>query len=766
MLANLEEAPRDQSPFLYGTLQCGADTWQSTLGKGRQIFSYDSRLQSSDESHRTNYYRTKWDTYPQLDLLIVMDDKMDKFHDRWMTDWGKPFRAKHILVFHGRQSLTSFGGKGFKSWGKIIRSRGYDVHTWHIDATKCGASIWSNYVVTFCFPKSYGESLPVKLGNDISLRPCRNLIRTYGVYPSTYHPHSSLIPSSHPYRSNLVGTLHGYAVYDWEGPCCGMDSNSWIQIPGFGIRRILPDEMLKLKGVHNSRYDSIPNKVLFHSVEQHVWATICKAIAPILTTTPPMPPSTSQSFKIHPFPSPSPSPPIQDKSIKDKSLLLDGHQDWTWTMPDLTEGSPFSLERIKTLTATIKRLNLDFDSEFQAGLDILSAHRLNYGPDGPSHLVVLWWEWPSLHWDDLRTGSTMNFMDIPTPCIVPNQDLKSPELDAAIHFVDELITLKVLTLSPPSVTAVNCFPLFLVPKPGQLGQFRTIADGKAGGQNDVCVADPCFMTSPDYILSYLYTNGFSASLDLSKYFHMFLTKADEHQYMGLHHPGTGTTYVYNTLPMGTRNSPGASGRFGAAFLRVVMDTSDLFQGTPVDNSLQQYFSHEVYHPAYGEGRVLIGSDGLPVVLIWIHVDDILIHAPTLSKLEAAMDHIMGTTVRLGLICHPDKTSPPSQRVSFCGFEYDTSSTPTLHIPQSKVSRAIAISDYLLSEVSWSRLLVSMVVGYLQSLVPATPGNIGAALLRPVYLDLHTISTTSIPNTKQAYFTIMDLSERSKICLQW
>ena len=87
--------------------------------------------------------------------------------------------------------------------------------------------------------------------------------------------------------------------------------------------------------------------------------------------------------------------------------------------------------------------------------------------------------------------------------------------------------------------------------------------------------------------------------------------------------------------MGTRNSPGASGRFGAAFLRMVIDTSDLFKGTAVDNSLQQYFSHKVYHPTYGEGRVLIGSDGLPVVLIWIHVDDILIHAPTLSKLEAA-----------------------------------------------------------------------------------------------------------------------------------
>ena len=362
----------------------------------------------------------------------------------------------------------------------------------------------------------------------------------------------------------------------------------------------------------------------------------------------------------------------------------------------------------------------------------------------------------------------MNFMEAPTPRKVPNQDLKGPALKAAIQFVDELISLKVLCLPPPSAKIFNYFPLFLVPKPGQPGQFRTIADGKSGGQNEVCVADPCLMTNPDYILSYLYTNGFSATLDLSKYFHMFLTKASEHQYMGLEHPKIGTTYIYKTFPMGTRNSPGASGRFGAAFLRTVIDSSDLFHGTPIDNSLQQYFSQTIIHPTYGEGRVLIGSDGLPVVLIWMHVDDILIHAPTLLKLEAALDHIMSTIVRLGLICQPSKTSLPSQRVTFCGFEYDTTSTPSLHIPQSKVSRAFAITSYLLSDASssLSRLIVSIVVGYLQSLVPATPGNIGAALLRPIYFDLHNMSTISLPNTKEAYFSIMELSERSRLCLQW
>ena len=238
--------------------------------------------------------------------------------------------------------------------------------------------------------------------------------------------------------------------------------------------------------------------------------------------------------------------------------------------------------------------------------------------------------------------------------------------------------------------------------------------------------------------------------------------------MGLIHPKTGKLYVYGTLPMGTRNSPGASGRFGAAFIRMILETSPLFQGKAVDNSIQQYFTKTVYHPTLGEGRVLMGSDGLPVVLIWLHVDDIFIHSPTLDKLKKALDHIMAITVKLGLVCHPSKTSPPSQIVTYCGFIYDTTSTPTLRIPQNKVSRAVSMIHFLQSGVkhTFSRLLISMVVGFLQSLVPATPGNIGAAFLRPVYEDLHQLSTTPMPNTRKAYFCSMDLGEKSQLCLEW
>ena len=247
----------------------------------------------------------------------------------------------------------------------------------------------------------------------------------------------------------------------------------------------------------------------------------------------------------------------------------------------------------------------------------------------------------------------MNFMDIPTPGIVANQELNGPALEVASKFVDELISVKVLRPPSPGVKVVNTFPLFLVSKPHQPGQYCTIADGKQGGQNDVCVADPCHMTSPDHIFPHLYTGGYSATLDLSKFFHMFLTRQDEHQYMGLIHPKTCETYVYGTLPMGTRNSPGASGRFGAAFVRMILETSNLFHGKPVDNSLQQCFIKKICHPTLGEGRILIGSDGFPAVLIWLHVDDILIYSPTLIKLNAALEHIMETTVRLGLITiHP------------------------------------------------------------------------------------------------------------------
>ena len=115
-LTNLEATPASQPLFLYGTISCGADTWSGALSKGRQVFSVDSRLRSEDPTHRTNYHRTKWSTYPNLDLLVVMNDDKTFWKQSWMEDWGQPLRAKNLLVFHGLQVLTLHQGKWLKAW--------------------------------------------------------------------------------------------------------------------------------------------------------------------------------------------------------------------------------------------------------------------------------------------------------------------------------------------------------------------------------------------------------------------------------------------------------------------------------------------------------------------------------------------------------------------------------------------------------------------------------------------------------------------------
>jgi len=60
----------------------------------------------------------------------------------------------------------------------------------------------------------------------------------------------------------------------------------------------------------------------------------------------------------------------------------------------------------------------------------------------------------------------------------------------------------------------------------------------------------------------------------------------------------------------------------------------------------------------------------------------------------------------------------------------------------------------------------MVVDFLQSLVPATPGDIGASLLHSLYTYIHRIHDDVPPSTKLFYFSAMDLSDRIQMCLQW
>ena len=203
---------------------------------------------------------------------------------------------------------------------------------------------------------------------------------------------------------------------------------------------------------------------------------------------------------------------------------------------------------------------------------------------------------------------------------------------------------------------------------------------------------------------------------------MFTTWADERKYLDLIHPGSGIMHVYDTLPMGPRNFPGTFGSFGAAFLRQICESSRLFQGSPQDNSFHSSFQNSSSHPNYGTGRVLIGEDDLPAILLWLHADDILIRAPTQQNLATVLGFILDMTVILGLICQLEKMLPPTQRLKFCCFIYDTRSTPSLPIPEGKVSRTVTMIGFLTHSFKsqFSRLVVSMVVGFFQSLVHGYP----------------------------------------------
>ena len=77
--------------------------------------------------------------------------------------------------------------------------------------------------------------------------------------------------------------------------------------------------------------------------------------------------------------------------------------------------------------------------------------------------------------------------------------------------------------------------------------------------------------------------------------------------MGSIYPKNSKICVYVTFPIGTRKAHGASGRFGATFLRFIIDTFPIFQGDPVNNSVMAYFTKKVYYLEHEEGHVLVDA---------------------------------------------------------------------------------------------------------------------------------------------------------------
>jgi hypothetical protein len=159
------------------------------------------------------------------------------------------------------------------------------------------------------------------------------------------------------------------------------------------------------------------------------------------------------------------------------------------------------------------------------GRCLLASHRLHNTSQGARRLEILWWECPLEHWESLRFGASMNFMKTPEPGLEENAKMTESQIKIVVYFVSELISLGILVLIPICVLLLNSCPPFMVPKPGQPGQWRCITDIKKGRQNQACDADPVHMACPEDVLHQMHPGSFSSVIAASKYLHTFLTMA-------------------------------------------------------------------------------------------------------------------------------------------------------------------------------------------------------------------------------------------------
>ncbi|CAJ1936814.1 unnamed protein product [Cylindrotheca closterium] len=297
-------------------------------------------------------------------------------------------------------------------------------------------------------------------------------------------------------------------------------------------------------------------------------------------------------------------------------------------------------------------------------------------------------------------------------------------LEAAVQFVDKLVELGVLRSTDEGLTVLANAPLFVVGKDGQPGQWRVIADMLRGGQNDCVGQDRVFMPRIAHIVDQMYTEGYSAVVDLSKFFYNFPTHPEDRPYLGLLHPKTEELLSYYGLAMGAGNSPAIACQIGLAFL--------------------------------GYGFILTSSDG-GAVHIWVWVDDFLIHGPTHKKTAQGLQFFLDKAVDCGFLFHPKKLVPPQQVVKYCGFLFDTTTVPCLRIPEAKKERALAICDYLLQSPKHkksSSLGLAVAVGVLESLTEATPRRLGHTHLKEFHTIVH---PPGLGNGAAPYYTTTSLN---------
>jgi hypothetical protein len=250
----------------------------------------------------------------------------------------------------------------------------------------------------------------------------------------------------------------------------------------------------------------------------------------------------------------------------------------------------------------------------------------------------------------------MNFLMEPPHGMHDNAPMDAAQLKIACKLVDELIALGALIPEDPNDPMVANAPAFLLPKPGQPGQWRILAGSRAGRQNSAVGPDPTVFPKSAHILAQMCAGGCSAVVDASKFFCQFPVRKEDQKKLGCIHPKSGARLVHSKLAMGAGNSPSLAGRHGSSFFRFLRERCKLFQGTLGPNLwLNSPSGESECDGTTGHGMVLGGDDGELAVLVWAHCDDFIVHGPRKEKTTRALSAFLDLAVDCGMLC---RVNPP------------------------------------------------------------------------------------------------------------
>jgi hypothetical protein len=716
--------PSDTRPWLksFGTIDCGYEMMRVAWPKLEHSFAVRRKGENVDSDiadppravvighHR---YPAKLLSQHPVDLLVVERGYLKHPTQGYQREpWEDLVRAtdqakRPKVVLEAWPSSAEFWNKGPVCKASLTRwsEAGYTSRCKLLNATRVGGAIAQSRLMVARVLHALAPqwTWPCEEAAAAMARPMSNLLTPPGLVRTKHHP----------------GPIAEAASAKLEP--MPNQPGAWIQTER-GFRRLQLDEVGRGLGLNKASSTTAVPGPLKRTTSVFHWEYLSEILTNRDAASMTAPTRTSvQDHTTRPSPAVPAPPPF------------------SWRPPDLSPEGAWYQQRLANLRAAVstcpnpKKAWLD-------GLRMLRIHRSNYNADGPkpTRLQVLWWEFPPEHWEGLREGSRMNFLTDPQPRLNPNANMDEEQLQVAAAFVDELIDLGVVdTLAEGQAILLNA-PLFVVPKEGQEGEWRVIADMLRGGQNMCIGNDPVVLPRMSHILEQLYEGGSSAVIDASKFFYQFPTHPADRKFLGLLHPISGILYAYRGLPMGAGTSPGLAGRYGLGFLRILKAKFDTFQGDRKANCWWTGFSELGYDPKLGYGFVLQGRDGV-AVKVWAFVDDFLLHGPTHERTSKALQFFLDTALDCGMLCHPKKLTPPCQVVKYCGFLLDTTDVPCLRIPIGKRERALAMVEHILESKpsrEFSRLSLAVAAGVLESLVDATPRRIGHTHLRNMHSTVH------------------------------